>query len=499
MKKIVQNFNNFVSRTIFKVQNKTNSNLKKSNIKISNFNKYFIILFISIFIYLFYLLVPLLYDKNWVQNTIEKKLLNEFKINLSSSADIIYRILPAPHYIIKDSKILVSDIKEPKSIAEIKDLKIFLSQKNFFDKEKMNIKRVVIKDANFSFIRNDLKMIDEFSNKNFSNKMIKVNNSKIFFKDNSDQIITIIKIKKAHLFFDNEKLLNFFKLRGEIFAIPFIFDFSSQNQTRVFREINFEAKSLKLDIFNKSINDKNQSITGNNIISFINSSINSEYYVKDGLVFFKSKDSKIKNLEPYYEGKLSINPFDLELNVDLGNFEILRLLNVNSILNEFIKSGLLSNNNISVKITARAKSKFNNRIFQNAEIRFNIVNGKINFDNTKLINDNIGFLVLKNSNLFVRDNKLLLNTDLLIEIKNSDNLFSFLNTSKKSKKLIKKILVNLDYDFLSNQIKFNNVKVDDNKVDEQFLRIMTGFNDNNLNNITKGRRLINELLDVYEG
>ena len=76
MKNIVQNFNNFVSKTIFKVQDKTNSNLKKSKIKISNFSKYFIILFTSVFIYLFYLLVPLLYDKNWVQNTIENKLIN---------------------------------------------------------------------------------------------------------------------------------------------------------------------------------------------------------------------------------------------------------------------------------------------------------------------------------------------------------------------------------------------------------------------------------------
>ena len=498
MKNIVQNFNNFVSKTIFKVQDKTNSNLKKSKIKISNFSKYFIILFTSVFIYLFYLLVPLLYDKNWVQNTIENKLINEFKLNLSSSADIIYRILPAPHFEIKDSKILVNEIKESKSIAEIKDLKIFLSQKNFFDKEKMNINKVVIKDANFSLIRNDLKMIDEFSNENFSDKTIKVSNSKIFFKDNSDQIITIIKIKKAHLFFDNEKLINFFELQGEIFAIPFIFDFSSQNESKILREINFKAKSLKLNISNQSIKDKNQSISGKNIISFINSSINSEYYIEDNLVFFKSGESKIKNLNPFYEGKLSINPFDLELDVDLGNFEILRLLNVNSILNEFIKSGLLSNDNISVKISAKAESKLN-RIFQNTEIKFNIVNGSINFNNTKLINDKIGSLLLKNSNLFVKDNKLFLNTDLLIEIKNSDNLFSFLNTSKKSRKPIKKVLVNLDFDFLSNQIKFNNVRVNNNKVDEQFLRIMTGFNDNNLNNITKGRRLINELLDIYEG
>ena len=103
MKKIVKNFNNLVNKTIFKVQNKTNNNFK-----ISNFNKYLISIFGLLFFYLFYLLIPLLYDKNWVQINIEDKLLNEFKINLSVSADISYRILPKPHFLIKDSKILIN-------------------------------------------------------------------------------------------------------------------------------------------------------------------------------------------------------------------------------------------------------------------------------------------------------------------------------------------------------------------------------------------------------
>ena len=104
MKKIVKKFNNFVNETIFKVKNKTNDifnnilknfskNKKNKTSKISRFNKSFIIIFSSIFLYLFYLLIPLLYDKNWVQTTIEQKLRNEFKINLSSSADISYLIL----------------------------------------------------------------------------------------------------------------------------------------------------------------------------------------------------------------------------------------------------------------------------------------------------------------------------------------------------------------------------------------------------------------------
>ena len=130
MKKIIKNFNNLIQRVIFKVENKTNNNSF-----ISNFNKYLISFISLLFIYLFYLLIPLLYDETWLQTKIERKLLNEFVVNISTSADISYRILPAPHFVIRDSKILVNDDQKTKSIAEIKYFKVFLDQGNFFDKD----------------------------------------------------------------------------------------------------------------------------------------------------------------------------------------------------------------------------------------------------------------------------------------------------------------------------------------------------------------------------
>ena len=95
MKQIVKKFNNIVKKTIFKVQNKTNNNFH-----ISSFNKYLITFIASLFIYLFYLLTPLLYNKEWVQTNIESKILNTFKLDISTSADISYRILPSPHFLI---------------------------------------------------------------------------------------------------------------------------------------------------------------------------------------------------------------------------------------------------------------------------------------------------------------------------------------------------------------------------------------------------------------
>ena len=87
----------------------------------------------------------------------------------------------------------------------------------------------------------------------------------------------------------------------------------------------------------------------------------------------------------------------------------------------------------------------------------------------------------------------------MITIKNSEQLFSTLNTGKKDRKKIEYIFINLDYKFLSNQIKFNNIKIDNNKVSNEFFNIIEAFNDNDLNNTLKSRRWINKLFNIYEG
>ena len=421
MKKIVKYFNNSIKNTIFKVQNKTNSNFI-----ISNFNKYLITFISLLFLYVFYLLIPLLYDKTLVQSDIEKKLLNEFKINVSTSADISYRILPAPHFLIKDSKILVNNEEKQKSIAEIKNLKVFISQSNFFDKEKMKLKDVVISDANFSLLISDLKLLNNSRNSQLSNNRIKVYDSNIFFKDNLDDIISIIKIDKAILFHDSEKLLNMLNLNGEVFNIPFTFNFNYQNHPFKSEKINFKSKYLKLNIDNESIQEINNFINGKNIISFLNSKIKTKYYVKDKLITFTSDNSRINNSKFDYRGELSINPFDLILDIDLQNRKISKLFNINSILVELVKSGLLFNDNISLNSSMTVKSNKKNEIFQNAKVNFRIINGKIDFNNTRFVNQSMGSLELSNSNLFFKDTKLILSTDIFFDISDSDKLFFFL-------------------------------------------------------------------------
>ena len=493
MKQIIKNFNNLVKKTILKVQNKTNNNFN-----IISFNKYLVTFIGLLFFYIFYLLIPLLYDKTWVQDDIKSKLLNEFKINLSSLTDISYRILPAPHFLIKDSKIMLNNMKNQKSIAVIKDIQIFLDQKKFFNKEKMTIKKIVFYNANFSLLRSDLKLLNKFTGKRFSNKKIRINNSNIFFKDNLGEIILIIKVDKAGLFFDGKKLLNFINLKGEIFNIPFIFNFNHNNDSVKYKNINFSAKSLKLNISNKSTTEKKLTI-GENNISFVQSKVNTKYNIKEKLINFKSDNSRLGNSQVSYDGELTINPFDLNFNINLDDYKISELFNINPILIEFIKSGLLFNDNISVNSSIITKSNSRNEIFHSAKIKFNIFNGKIDFNKTKFVNNDIGSLEFSKSNLFYKNNELVFNGNILIDIKNSKNLFSFLNTNKSSRKDFQTISINLDYNFLNNRIKFNNLTIDNKKTTRKLLTIINDFNDNNLNNLNKSRRLLNELLNAYAG
>ena len=494
MKQFIYNFNNFIKKTILKLQNKTNNNFQ-----ISNFNKYLITFISLLFFYLFYLSIPILYGKIWIQSNIEKQLLKEFKINFSISSDISYRILPAPHFLIKDSKIFKIDSDKIISLADIKNLKVFISQSKFFDKRKMAIRHIKMNNANFSLLRNDLKLLKNSSNNSFSKKIIEIHRSNVFFKDNRDEAVAIIKIKKARLFQDSEDLLNVFNLDGEVYNIPFGLVFKKKFDSLMTEEINIISKTLKLNIYDIYNYDEKNINTGKNVVTFLNNTVNTKYKVEDKIVSFNSADSKIKNNKIDYNGELSINPFNLNLNINLGNYKLLKLLNINSILNEVIKTELLFNKNISINTLLTINSDLKKEIFNDVDINFNIINGKINFDKTKLINKKIGSIELENSNLNFINDRLILNTNIIIDIKNHKKLFSLLQTNKRSRKPIKNILINLDYDFLTNQIGFNNFKIDNKNVSEELSRVIQGFNDNNFNNWNKSKRFLNILLDAYEG
>ena len=60
-------------------------------------------------------------------------------------------------------------------------------------------------------------------------------------------------------------------------------------------------------------------------------------------------------------------------------------------------------------------------------------------------------------------------------------------------------MINLDYDFLSDKINFNNIKIENKEISDELLRIIDGFNDNKLINWNKSKRILNSFFEIYEG
>ena len=202
--KVIININNFFTFHF----NKINEFLKFINQKfknISSFNKYLIFVITILFVYLFYLSIPSLYDKGKIQTKLNKMINKTYNINLSLSSELTYNILPKPHILISNAKFFTNNLDTPKELGQIKKIRIFISQKNFFNKEKLKINYISIDQANFSFKKKDLFQINEYLNTKFSKKKLSIKNSKFFYLNSNDEVISIFPIKKLTLFFDEKK------------------------------------------------------------------------------------------------------------------------------------------------------------------------------------------------------------------------------------------------------------------------------------------------------
>ena len=418
-----------ITKTLLKNLNKTKYIFTNKS-KVSNFNIYLISLIGLLFIYLFYLSIPALYDKSWVQNTIQSKLSSEFKVNFSTSSEISYEILPYPHFTIKNTKILNDNVENPKELAEIKKLKIFISQKNFFSKEKLYIKNILIDNANFLVQQSDFSFFDKLFNNKFSEKKINIKNSNIFFKNIAGETVSITQISKVSLFYDNLKIVNKIFLKGEMFKVPFIFELNKDLVNKK-NDILIDSKKYKIQFKNQTTKE-NDIINGLNNLLISNIRLISKYRLKDSFISFKSFNSQLRNNKIEYKGELNLRPFNFVLDVNLQEIDLKKLLNTNSIFFELIKSGKLFHKNLSLAISLNSSHILNNKIFSASKFNFKAINGELNFDNSYLLSNKIGSLILTKSNVILNDdNSLFINGDFNLDIKSSELFFFFFSNKKK--------------------------------------------------------------------
>ena len=190
-----------------------------TNKKISVFGRYLILLILALFSYLFYLSTPALYDYGLLQKDLTKKLLKEFNLNSALSANINYKILPSPNFEISNVLLNTNTNNKFKDYAQIKKMKIYVYVKNLHNQNKLNIKNIVISEANFNINRNSYNYINSYFKKKISNKKIQIKKSKIFFRENNSKknVVTLSTINKAMLLYDQKNNINKMIIKGSIY------------------------------------------------------------------------------------------------------------------------------------------------------------------------------------------------------------------------------------------------------------------------------------------
>ena len=472
---------------------------KHINLKISNFNK-FLILFITIlFGYLFYLTIPNIYDKLWVQQTVEKKLIEEFNVDFNLSSEISYVILPSPHFLIKNATVVDRQNSEIQKIAEIKRLKVFISQKNLFIKENLKINKVTVERANFLIKKDNISYITNFINQKFSLKNLDIKKSNLFLKDSNDDTLLINKIDSAKVFYSAKKLQNIIILKGELFNIPFLLNLNNDLiNNEIF--INTESKKLKLKI-NNYLNKKNAIKKGSTEISFLNTKLFHKYTIKDKNFKFKSQNSTLPNNIVNYNGQINLEPFNFDLVIDIEKIDLLKIINKESIIMELIKSEVFFNENINLLISLKSQIIQNHKILKNMLINLNVDQGKINLDKSKLKLNKMGSLELMRSNINFIDGELILNGEFIIKLDDSKKFFQFLQTPKKNRNKIEEININFDLNVQKNVLRLNSIFIDEVEPNDEVYGLISNFNSQNniFKNVIEFKNFINRVLIAYEG
>mgnify|MGYP001355036695 CR=1 FL=1 len=476
---------------------------KKKNIENYIFEKFqlnyaLFVLSIVFFLYLLYLSIPGIVINENIQNELEKKLKKEYNLEFVLTPEINYSILPKPHYVVKDVVIFTNKMGYQKEFSQIKKLKVFIHQNNFF-KINNKIKKVEIKNANFFIENSDFKFLNNFLDSGFSKKSIKILKSKIFYKSEEGQIVSFLNLENILIFRDELKRENSFISRGKIFNIPFSLDWKyDEKSNEKITKIKFNP--LKLSFLNKSkINDKNKNLK----INFKRSKLITNYFIERDSIIIESNNSFFGANKLDYRGKINLDPFDFQIESEIQKFDLKKIFPNKSIFEEIFSKEFLFNENFNGRLVIKSKNLNNGNFFNEISINSNYVGEKIELSNSKLLNKKIGSLNLDYGNIYLEDNDIFFKGKFSFEIFDKNKFYRKFLVSKKNQKDLEKFYFGIIYNLskLDAKIFFISLNNDKQEMNDNLDNLIYSFNNNSIkvNNWISLRSFINKILSSYSG
>ena len=483
-------FNLSVNSLLEKYLNKLNL-INLSNIISSN--KVFLIFVSLIILFLSYLSIPYVYNSEEIRKELENQLSNKLSLNFNLSDNVNYKFFPRPHFIINKSSIL----KNQKKISNIKKLRIYVALENLFSLKNIIVKDIVLEDTNFNLNKKNTNFFIKLLDNNFLGSSFIIKNSNIFFRNIDQEVLFINKIINMKYYNDPKELINFIKSENEIFNIPYTFEAHKDIEKKKFFS-KIKLNFLKLQIENEFDYGKSEKI---GLLRLIYDKNKSEASYKFNKNFFNFNFSD-KLIDPKfaYEGNINFNPFYSIFRGNTDKLNISNLFNSNSASSQLLKTEILNNKNLNIDLSINAKKIFQLQNIIDVILNLKIHEGLIDIDRTRFSwNDHVDFKIL-DSLLYVNENQLVLDGKLILDIKDYNEIYKFLQSPMNLRPELKKIEFNFLYNFDQQIINFNTITID-NKIDKkvnEFLKKLI-LKKNNLQNKIYIKKIMKSAIAAYVG
>ena len=452
-------------------------------------NKGFIIIGIIFISILGYFLLPTIYDNKIIQSKIKNQIYNQYNVEVKFNEKVKYALFPKPYFYTKNLSIL----DKKKTIAEVKKFKTFISLNRFFEMNYVNIKDVIFDDTEFSLNKDNINFFKKLFIRKPNKNNITIKNSTIFFKNLSDEVLFLGKINSSKFFYDEKKFNHNLISKNEIFNLPFILKLENDNLKDNLL-VKLESKKIRLDIINE-IDFSKEIKNGILDASIINKRTLINYVLDDKSLSFSSKDKK-----NYYKGQIDFKPFYLSADFNYENLNFKNFLNDDSFLFEIIRSEVLNNKNLNIKINFFLKNIINLQQLNNLKLNVEIIEGDINFSNSQIMwNDDLK-IILKNSLLSYDKDQINLIGKVIINFENINDFFSSFQIKKLNRKKVKQIEFDFVYNINNKKINFDNPRIDKNSNQnvEKFIQNFNLENEKFFNKITF-KNFVNNFFGAYAG
>jgi hypothetical protein len=456
------------------------------------------VFYVSCFVLLtlfIYLGIPFFFDYKNNQSDLERKIFENFDLNLSITSKVKYNIFPSPRLNLKDVEFL-GFTESSKNIGSVKKVILKIPFKRLVSLKKLDFDSIELIDAAINIKISEINNFKNYLNNRVREKPIQLTKSKINLL-NKTKLLFNIDIKKLRI--SGKSLFNKLDLKGRIFDTKIEINYQNKNFNKN-SEKNVEIWLPEIGLNSKlSINpDKknNETIYGRVSVFFPSNRIYLDYILRNKI--FNISSSRLTN--NYFKGRLfgdltlfPFSTFDLKLDIDLLKFKNIlnsRFINNNKFLSQLIPINKKINGNIIINVDKVASSS---NIINSANANLEFKNSVLIVKEVKLIINKIGNIKFAGK-IFQQKKKKVFIFNIKIKLDNPKAFYSRFLIPKKNRidlvpiNLLGKINlesyeVKLDKIYLENAL--NQEELDEDKLFFIQERINEIFSQSSLNNILK--------------